>query len=611
MCGIIGILSHNDCVKPLLEGLKRLEYRGYDSAGVALLHAGGIERNRAEGKLVNLIKRIEKEPLEGTIGIGHTRWATHGVANERNAHPHSNGRVAIVHNGIIENFQSLRAEFDSCYKFESETDTEVLIHMLDVALDACNNDPKVAFCSVLKKIEGAFSFVVLFRDFPNMMFGARRGSPLAVGYGDGEMYFGSDALSLAGMTQRICYLEDGDWAVLSHDEAQIYNIDMQPQNRMISQSQLSGAMIGKGGFRHFMEKEIHEQPELLGQLLNTMLNPAERRIVLPEVKGIDFTKIDHITITACGTAFIAASVARYWLEDLAKIPVEVEIASEWRYRNPALVGKNSLLMMISQSGETMDTLQALRFGKSLGRPALSILNVAESTMARESDAVFETNAGPEIGVASTKAFTTQLMVLACFAISLARIRGKIDKEAEQKLCFMLSELPGFVAGLLSREDEIEKMAQSLQGKSSVLYMGRGTAYPIALEGALKLKELSYIHAEGYAAGEMKHGPIALIDRKMPVVVLAQPGILAEKILSNIAEISSRGARILLFAGERQARSIREHVEDASIFVMPNIAPFPAPILYTIPVQLLAYHTARLKGTDVDQPRNLAKSVTVE
>jgi glucosamine--fructose-6-phosphate aminotransferase (isomerizing) len=516
-----------------------------------------------------------------------------------------------VHNGIIENFQELRAKCDPSCKFESETDTEVLVHTMSAALDEHGNNPEKALCEMLKKIEGAFSFVVLLRDFPEKMLGARRGNPLTIGYGDGEMFFGSDALSLSGVTQRLCHLEDGDWASLSCDGAVIYDGDMRPQNRAIIQSQLSGAIIGKGAFRHFMEKEIHEQPELLGQLFNTMLNPADRRIVLPELPNDVLDKISHITITACGTAFLAASVARYWLEQYVKIPVDIDIASEWRYRSPALRGEGALLIAISQSGETMDTLQAVRFAKQCGRPVLSVLNVVESTIARESDAVLETNAGPEIGVASTKGFTTQLMTLACLTIALGRRRGVMDRETEQRFCSSLSEVPGLIAGVLNREAEIENMAMSLQDSHSVLYMGRGTGFPIALEGALKLKELSYIHAEGYPAGEMKHGPIALIDKAMKVIFLMQGDELADKIVSNIREVASRGASILLFAEKKQVDIVCGQLSGVEAFIMPPSHDFACPILYTVPVQLLAYHTARIKGTDVDQPRNLAKSVTVE
>jgi glucosamine--fructose-6-phosphate aminotransferase (isomerizing) len=606
MCGIVGIIGKVEVAPLLFDGLKRLEYRGYDSAGIATLLNGRIDRRRAEGKLGNLGAILEKQPLTGTIGIGHTRWATHGRPSENNAHPHATDKVAIVHNGIIENFQELRDELGALgKKFTTDTDTEVVAHLLTHYLEH-GHSPEQAMERAMGRLHGAFSLAILFADRPDIIVGARRGSPLAVGYGDGEMFLGSDAMALAPFTNRICYLEEDDWAVLSLEGATIYN-DGRRVNRAVVQTALSGALIGKGNYRHFMMKEIAEQPTVIGDTLQAFMNPLERRIQLPPLP-VDLAKLSRLTIVACGTASFAGYVAKYWLESVARLPVEIDVASEFRYRQ-APMDPNGAMLVISQSGETADTLAALRYAKSLGQKVLAVLNVPESTIGRESDVVLHTLAGPEIGVASTKAFTTQLLVLACFAIAVARARGVIDAQREAELSSALTEVPARIAEVLNHDEQIKEIALKVAEARDVLFLGRGTSFPIALEGALKLKEISYIHAEGYAAGEMKHGPIALIDDNVPVIVVAPSDDLFDKTFSNLQEAMARGGRVVFLS---DADGIRKLGGKAMATVeLPKVDPFVAPILYTIPVQLLAYHAAVAKGTDVDQPRNLAKSVTVE
>ena len=607
MCGIVGILGEKPVTPLLLDGLKRLEYRGYDSAGIATLQDGQLDRRRAEGKLINLVEVVEKKPLGGTVGIGHTRWATHGRPNEVNAHPHVTDKVAIVHNGIIENFRALREELQAKgHVFETETDTEIVAHLITSYLNQ-GLDPVAATGETLKRLEGAFALAILFAGREDLMIGARQGSPLAVGYGDGEMFLGSDALALAPLTDRICYLEEGDWAVLTSDGAEIRDAEGNPVERPIKQTALSGALIGKAGYRHFMLKEIFEQPAVIGDTLTSYIDPLKRRIELPEM-GMDLSKLPRVTIAACGTAYYAGMVAKYWLEQEARQMVEVDIASEFRYREAPLP-EGGLSLFISQSGETIDTLAALRYSRKEGQRIVSVVNSPESAIARESDAVLPTLAGPEIGVASTKAFTTQLTVLACFALAVARARGVLSEAREAVLSEALMELPTRVTEVLAKDDEMRELAQEIMEARDVLYLARGNLYPLALEGALKLKEISYIHAEGYAAGEMKHGPIALIDDEVPVVVCAPSGPLLSKTISNLEEVVARGGRAVLIADAEGLAQAPEGV--ARKIELPKVDPFVAPILYALPVQMLAYHTAVLKGTDVDQPRNLAKSVTVE
>lgn len=609
MCGIIGILGKADAAPLLVDGLKRLEYRGYDSAGIATLVDGRIDRRRAEGKLDNLAAVLEGDPLEGTTGIGHTRWATHGVPSEANAHPHATAKVAIVHNGIIENYQELRDELSGKgVTYASETDTEVVAHLVSDFLDQ-GLSPKEAVGKTLPMLDGAFGFVMVFAGHGDLMIGARRGSPLAIGYGDGEMYFGSDALALAPLTRRICYLEEGDWGVITRDGAEVFDTNGHPVERKVVETAVSGAMIGKGNYRHFMQKEIHEQPAVVGDTLHSVLNPATQTITLPELP-FNWSDVPKITIGACGTASYAGMVAKYWFESLARLPVEVDIGSELRYRETPLP-EGGLALFISQSGETMDTLEALRYAKQEGQHILSVINVPESTIARSSDAVIQTKAGPEIGVASTKAFTTQLTVLACLAIAAAKARGHLDRGREAELAAALAEVPGRAAEVLNHDEYIREIAQTVAEARDVFFMGRGSAYPIAMEGALKLKEISYIHAEGYAAGEMKHGPIALIEEDVPVVMIAPSGPLFEKTASNVQEMVSRGGKVIFLSDAEGIEKMSRMAEPFASIELPKVDPFVAPILYTIPVQLLAYHTAVWKGTDVDQPRNLAKAVTVE
>ncbi|HTO83523.1 MAG TPA: glutamine--fructose-6-phosphate transaminase (isomerizing) [Methylomirabilota bacterium] len=606
MCGIIGIIGKAAVAPLLMDGLKRLEYRGYDSAGIATLANGHIIRRRAEGKLGNLEVLLAREPLAGTTGIGHTRWATHGRPNETNAHPHATDRVAVVHNGIIENFEELRNELAALgHKFETETDTEVVVHLLTRYLQE-QKTPEQAMAAAMDRLHGAFALAVIFAGRHDLMIGARRGSPLAVGFGDGEMYLGSDALALASLTRRICYLEEDDWAVLTPAGATVYH-DGRAVERAVTQTALSGALIGKGNYPHFMLKEICEQPAVIGDTLHTFLNPLQRTIELPALP-FDFATVPRLTIVACGTASLAGMVGKYWFEQVARLPVEFDIASEFRYR-AAPLPEGGVAIVISQSGETIDTLAALRYAKSQGQKILSIVNVPESVIARESDAVLLTKAGPEIGVASTKAFTTQLTVLACLAVAAARARKTIGHKREAELSTALTEVPARAAEVLNHDAHIREIAQQVARARDVLFLGRGTSYPIALEGALKLKEISYIHAEGYAAGEMKHGPIALIAEDVPVIIAAPSDEVFEKTASNVQEVAARGGKVLVLSDAAGLKKLAARAW--ATIELPKVDPFVAPILYAIPVQLLAYHAAVAKGTDVDQPRNLAKSVTVE
>ena len=607
MCGIIGIIARRPVAPELIEGLRRLEYRGYDSAGLATLIDGRIERRRAEGKLTNLVAKLEREPMPGTIGIAHTRWATHGLPIEKNAHPIATDKIAVVHNGIIENYQALRQELSGLgYGFHTDTDTEAVAIMATRYL-AEGATPAQAVAKTLGRIEGAFALVFLFAGEHDLLICARRGPPLAIGYGDDEMFVGSDSLALAPLTRRIAYLEEGDWAVVTSKEVQIYDRADRAVERPVRQTASSGALIGKGNYRHFMQKEIFEQPAVIGDTLQALINPATQTVHLPELP-FALGDLGRITIVACGTAYFAGLVAKYWLEQIARIPVEVDVASEFRYRAPAMPPDGAAIV-ISQSGETADTLAALRYCRGTGQKIIAVVNQPESTIAREADIVLPTLAGPEIGVASTKAFTTQLAVLAAFTIALARARGTIDAAEEGRLAGQLAEIPSRASEVLHHDERIQAIAQEVALARDVLYLGRGTAFPIALEGALKLKEISYIHAEGYAAGEMKHGPIALIDEKVPVVVVAPPDAVFEKTLSNVEEVIARGGKVVMISDA--AGIARLDGRCAFGITLPQCAPFVAPLLYAIPVQLLAYHVAVLKGTDVDQPRNLAKSVTVE
>jgi glucosamine--fructose-6-phosphate aminotransferase (isomerizing) len=607
MCGIIGIIGKGEVAPLLVDALRRLEYRGYDSAGVATLINGKIERRRAEGKLDNLVGRLKDAPVQGTTGIGHTRWATHGVPNETNAHPIATDRVAVVHNGIIENFLELRHELtDLGYSFHTQTDTEAVAVLTTRYLDE-GMTPQQAVAKTLHHLEGAFGLVFLFAGEPDLLICARRGSPLAVGYGDGETFIGSDALALAPLTRRIAYLEEGDWAVLTSNSIAIYDSNDREIEREIRETALTGALVGKGNYPHFMLKEIFEQPAVIGDTLHALFNPTTRSVHLGDIK-LDLAAISRVTIIACGTSFHAGMIAKYWLERIARVPVEVDIASEFRYRAPDMP-EGGLALFISQSGETADTLAALRYAKSQKQKIAVVVNQPESTMAREADIVLPTRAGPEIGVASTKAFTTQLVVLACFAIAVARARGSIDHEREAALSSALTEVPSRASDVLNHDEKIQEIAKAILGARDVLYLGRGTSYPLALEGALKLKEISYIHAEGYAAGEMKHGPIALIDENVPIIVLAPPDDLFEKTASNVQESMARGGKVIMISDEAGLKTIDDRLYFG--IPIPKCDPFVAPILYAIPIQLLAYHIAVLKGTDVDQPRNLAKSVTVE
>lgn len=609
MCGIIGILSNKDVAPTLVEGLRRLEYRGYDSTGIATLDNGAITRCRAPGKLVNLERKLSAAPLRGHVGIGHTRWATHGGPTEDNAHPHATTRVAVVHNGIIENYAALKEELQaSQVRFETDTDTEVIAHLVDFYLKQ-GKEPRAAANATFDRLTGAFAVVLIFSGEDNLMIGCRQGTPLAVGYGEGEMFVASDSYALAPLTKKISFLEDGDRVAVTREGASIYVNDNTPVTREIRITAQSGATSGKGEFKHFMLKEIYEQPTVIGETLNVYVHPSTGQITLPEGVAETLANAPRLTLIACGTAFYACMVAKYWFEQVARVPCEIDVASEFRYRE-APMPEGGVAIFVSQSGETLDTLEALRYCKRQGQKILSIVNTIESTIERESDMVLHTLAGPEIGVASTKAFTTQLTTLSCMALATAREKGAIDREREQELAGALRAVPKIAAEILQYDQEILKIAKDVSDARDVLYLGRGSLYPIALEGALKLKEISYIHAEGYAAGEMKHGPIALIDESVPVVVVAPSNeALFEKTASNIQETVARGGKIFLISDQKGAKDLQK-LSTWSV-AMGAVHPFVAPILYAIPVQLLSYHVAVIKGTDVDQPRNLAKSVTVE
>lgn len=607
MCGIIGVIGNQPAAGLVLAALRRLEYRGYDSAGIATVVNGHIERRRASGKLDALEALLAREPLAGTLGIGHTRWATHGLPTENNAHPHATDQVAVVHNGIIENFQELRAELEAAgHVFTSQTDTEVIPQLLTFYLNQ-GNTPREALRSTLKRLEGAFALGVVFRDVPDAIYAARLGSPLAIGLGEGENYLGSDAVALAPLTRKICYLNEGDWAEIRRDGVTIWDEFGAQVSRPIKISALTGAATGKGDYRHFMQKEIYEQPSVIGQTLNVYYNPTTARVAMPELP-FALAEVRHVTIIACGTSYYAGLTARYWMESLARLRVDIDVASEFRYREPVME-EGGLTLVISQSGETADTLAALRYAKARGQHTLAIVNMPESSMSYEADATLYTHAGPEIGVASTKAFTTQLTVLACFALALADARGTLASADMARLTHALAEVPARVAEVLHHGEDIERVAQTLPAARDMIYIGRGTSYAIAHEGALKMKEISYIHAEAYAAGELKHGPIALIDESVPIIAFAPKDHLFEKTASNIQEAAARGGKIIAISDAAGIAALGTIVHQS--ITLPTVHPFVAPILYAIPAQLLAYHTAVLKGTDVDQPRNLAKSVTVE
>ena len=607
MCGIIGIIGKDQVADRLVDGLKRMEYRGYDSAGVCTVQEGQLIRRRAEGKLANLVKELAGNPAPGTVGIAHTRWATHGAPTTSNAHPHATGEVALVHNGIIENFKPLREALQARGRsFESETDTEVVAHLVSEQVEA-GKSPQEAVQAVLPQLRGAFALAIAFRQHPDLLIGARLGSPLVVGYGESETYLGSDALALAPLTQKIAYLDEGDWVVITREGAQIYDSANNPVAREITTSGVTAAAVEKGNYRHFMQKEIFEQPTVVAQTLSSYIRPLEQTVALPQM-DFDLSKIDRITIVACGTSFYAGMVAKYWFETFARVPVDIDVASEFRYRDPVLQ-PGGLALFISQSGETADTLAALRHCKANGQTIAVVVNVPTSSMAREADLLLPTHAGPEIGVASTKAFTCQLAVLAALAAHLALKKGKLSADEEREIVRHLIEAPAALNAALSHDDDIAAMAHLIAPARDVLYLGRGPDYPLAMEGALKLKEISYIHAEGYASGEMKHGPIALIDESVPVIVLAPSGPLFEKTVSNMHEVMARGGKVVLIS---DADGIAEAGDGCMATIeMPKVHPLIAPLVYAVPVQLLAYHVAVAKGTDVDQPRNLAKSVTVE
>ncbi len=607
MCGIIGIVSSQAVSERLVDGLRRMEYRGYDSAGICTLNDGAMERRRAQGKLMNLVGVLENDPAPGTIGIAHTRWATHGAPTSANAHPHATSEVAIVHNGIIENFKELRAELAADGRsFESETDSEVVAHLVSREIEG-GAGPEDAVRTVLPRLRGAFALAITFRAHPDLLIGARLGSPLVIGHGDNEMFFGSDALALAPLTQRITYLEEGDWAIIRADRAQIFDKEGRETFRPVQASGASAAAVEKGNYRHFMQKEIFEQPTVVAQTLSSYLRREDNSVALPQF-DFDISGIRRLTIVACGTSYYAGLVAKYWFEQFARVPVDIDVASEFRYREPVLE-KGGLALFISQSGETADTLAALRHCKAEGQTIGVVVNVPTSSMAREADLLLPTHAGPEIGVASTKAFTCQLAVLAALAAHMAVKKGRLTREQEKDVVAHLLEAPAALNAALAHDDDIAAMAPLIAPARDVLYLGRGQDFPLALEGALKLKEISYIHAEGYASGEMKHGPIALIDDEVPVVVIAPSGPLFEKTVSNMEEVRARGGQVVLIS---DAAGIKEAGEGCIATIeMPVVHPLIAPLVYAIPVQLLAYHVAVVKGTDVDQPRNLAKSVTVE
>ncbi|WP_458093346.1 glutamine--fructose-6-phosphate transaminase (isomerizing) [Roseomonas sp. WA12] len=607
MCGIVGVVGREEAAPRLLEALRRLEYRGYDSAGIATLVNGHVERRRAEGKLGNLAEVLQGDPLPGTTGIGHTRWATHGAPTTRNAHPHGTARVSVVHNGIIENHAELRAELEAeGAEFETDTDTETFARLVDHHL-ARGDSPEDAFSRALKRVHGAFALAAVFAGHPSKLLAARQGAPLAIGFGEGEMFIGSDALALAPLTRRIAYLDEGDWAIISDTGARFFDAADAPVERAIKTTAFSGAAIGKGNYRHFMEKELHEHPAVIGDTLHQYVDPTTRSVARPALP-FDPAALPRLWLSGCGSAFLVCQTARYWFETLARLPTDCDVASELRYRDPPLT-EGGAAMFVSQSGETADNLAAMKMLRAGGQSLVSVVNVPESTMSRESDAALMTVAGPEISVASTKAFTAQLSVLACLALNFARARGAIDAAEEARLTAALLEVPEHAAKLLDSSAEIEAVAADIKDARDVLYLARGSLFPIAMEGALKLKELSYIHAEGYAAGEMKHGPIALIDASVPVIALCPSGPLFEKTASNLQEAAARGGRIIAFTDEDGAPALRRFA--SRVVIVPKVDPFVAPILHAIPVQMLAYHVAVLKGTDVDQPRNLAKAVTVE
>ncbi|MBG6209907.1 glucosamine--fructose-6-phosphate aminotransferase (isomerizing) [Labrenzia sp. EL_126] len=608
MCGIVGVLGNIEAAPRIVDSLKRLEYRGYDSAGVATLIDGDLVRRRAEGKLRNLEAALERSPLSGTSGIGHTRWATHGAPTLSNAHPHQAGSVALVHNGIIENYLELRDEVVGAGAvLSTDTDTEVVAHLIDLARTR-GLSPREAVAETLPRLKGAFALALLFAGENDLMIGARKGSPLAIGHGEGEMFFGSDAIALSPFTDRITYLDEGDWAVLTRDGVQIFDRDNSPVERPEAKSSVTSSLMDKGNYKHFMAKEIHEQPEVLGHTLSRYFDYTTNTANVAGAEKLNFNKLSRLLISACGTAYLAGLVSKYWFEKYARLPVEIDIASEFRYRETPVSG-NDAALFISQSGETADTLASLRYCKENGAAIGAVVNVPESTIAREADMVYPTIAGPEIGVASTKAFTCQLAVLAALALQAGRERGVLSAEREQELVSELTEIPSLALKALAAESEIEKLSQPLSKADNALYLGRSTNYPLALEGALKLKELSYIHAEGYAAGELKHGPIALIDENMPVFVIAPYDSIYEKTVSNMQEVAARGGRIVLITDRKGAEESGGAAENTVI--MPDMSDIVAPIIYALPVQLIAYHTAVFMGTDVDQPRNLAKSVTVE
>ena len=607
MCGIVAIVGKEAVAQRLFDGLKRLEYRGYDSAGICTIDSGELARRRAEGKLDNLARELAGDPLGGTIGIAHTRWATHGAPTVDNAHPHIVGPVAIVHNGIIENFKPLREELIADGReFRSETDTEVVAHLVAREVEG-GASPQDAVAAILPRLQGAFAIAFLFRDHPDLVIGARMGAPLTVGYGEGENYLGSDALAVAPWTQRIAYLDEGDWAIVRRDGIEIFDRENEPVEREIVESGASAAAVEKGNYRHYMQKEIFEQPIVVAQTLQSYVRPFEGMVALP-TGDLDLSEVGRVTIVACGTSFYAGMVAKYWIERFSRVPVDIDVASEFRYRNPVLE-PGGLALFISQSGETADTLAALRHARAEKQRIAVVVNVPTSSMAREADLLLPTHAGPEIGVASTKAFTCQLAVLAALSANLARAKGQLTRDEEQEIVAHLQEAPAALNAALGHDDDIAAMAHLVAPARDVLYLGRGPDFPLALEGALKLKEISYIHAEGYAAGEMKHGPIALIDEAVPVIVLAPSGPLFEKTVSNMQEVRARGGKIVLIS---DAKGLEEAGEGCIATIeMPEVHPLIAPLVYAVPVQLLAYHVAVAKGTDVDQPRNLAKSVTVE
>ena len=607
MCGIIGMIGNTSVVPSILEGLRRLEYRGYDSAGIAVLNQGTTDRRRAAGKIAKLENELRKKPLDGNTGIGHTRWATHGVPNVVNAHPHVSGSVSVVHNGIIENHKQLREELVSLgFAMETETDTEVAAHLVKYYYDQ-GLTPEEIMRAIIDRLSGAYALVIMIADYPGMLMAARKSSPLAIGFGNNAMFVGSDALALAPMTRRISYLEDGDWTIINRDSLTIYNSKNVQVERPVSLTEVSGALIGKGKYRHFMDKEIHEQPEVIGYTLSAFYDPNSNYMKMPKV-AFNPGLLPKLTIVAAGTSYYAGMIAKYWLEGLARLPVEVDIASEFRYRNSVLPDGGAALF-ISQSGESLDTLMALRHAREKGQHIISLINVGESTIARESDVVLKTLAGPEISVASTKAYTTQLAVLLCLSVDWAQKRNFLDKKKASEIMDELSRLPTALAEVLTDKERWNACAHELAGAKDVIYLGRGLNFPTALEGALKLKELSYIHAEGYAAGEMKHGPIALLDDGMPVVMVAPYDEWFDKTASNLKEALARGGRVVLLSDKEGIERLDD--KPAWVFEMPKVNPILSPILYALPVQLLAYYIAIEKGTDVDQPRNLAKSVTVE